>query len=308
MVRSCRARGAFTLIELLVVIAIIAVLIGLLLPAVQKVRAAAARTACTNNCKQIGVALHNYNSEHGFFPPAGLDGTADNAMTTLNIPANGQTHGWAVFILPFLEQESLYQQYDFAVDWTSSINAPVVNSRLKVFMCPSNPNPEALAPGGQPTGDYAPNNAVSSLLVSQGFISPRPAYPGVDIPGALGANYLCQVANVTDGLSNTLFIGEDAGRPAHYEDNKMVGTGISGAAWADRNAEYILHGFTSDGTTTPGSCHTNCTNNNEMYGFHTGGCMTIFGDGSVHFLLGSVSIDLVASFISRDAGDVGEFE
>src|SRR5262245_58847923 len=111
-------RSAFTLIELLVVIAIIAVLIGLLIPAVQKVREAANRAACNNNLKQIGLALHNYQTSRGFFPPGGVS----TAQPRLGIPS-GVTHGWAVFILPQLEQETLYNLYNFNVSWNSSANA-----------------------------------------------------------------------------------------------------------------------------------------------------------------------------------------
>ncbi len=309
-------RRAFTLVELLVVIAIIAVLIGLLLPAVQQVRSAAARASCANNCKQIGIALYSYCTEFGHFPPGGLDGslstsptTSPDTYNTLGLTANGSTHGWAVFVLPYLEQGALYQDYNFNFDWASPFNAAVANKFLKAFVCPSNPNPQAVGkPGGQPIGDYAPNNEVSTLLATQGFIQPRPQYAGVNIPGVMMPNYLCRPQAITDGLSNTLVIAEDAGRPTSYHDNAVAGTGVSGAAWADRNAEYILHGFTGNGASTPGPCHTNCTNDNEMYSFHPGGCMITFADGSAHFLRAGVSIDIVASLISRDAGDIGEID
>src|ERR1700756_2643029 len=103
MVRSLQKRRGFTLVELLVVIAIIAILIGLLLPAVQKVREAAARAQCMNNLKQMGLALHNYHSVFGGFPPA--------KVTTPT------THNWTVFILPYIEQDNLYKRYNFSVNW-----------------------------------------------------------------------------------------------------------------------------------------------------------------------------------------------
>src|SRR5204862_926843 len=113
----------FTLIELLVVIAIIAVLIGLLLPAVQKVREAAARMSCQNNLKQIGLALHSYQSQTGYFPPGALrspaTGTVGPFYRKFGVTTNGVNHSWTVFILPYLEQDSLYRQYNINADWAA---------------------------------------------------------------------------------------------------------------------------------------------------------------------------------------------
>src|SRR5262245_44093499 len=132
MVRSC-SRRAFTLIELLVVIAIIAVLIGLLLPAVQKVREAASRTRCRNNLKQIGLALHSYHDRMGSFPSGYLSAVGPGGPDD----DQGPGWGWAALILPDVEQDNLYRQIQLNRDITDPVNAVLRTTSLPVFLCPS---------------------------------------------------------------------------------------------------------------------------------------------------------------------------
>src|SRR5436853_6600568 len=137
-----RTRRGFTLIELLVVIAIIAILIGLLLPAVQKVREAAARSKCQNNGKQIGLAIANYESQFGFLPPAGTTTPSEG-----NLPK--KMHGWAVFILSNLEQGNAIVNYDFTRDWDDTTtnssgatsNAAIAKTAMAIMTCPSTAAP-----------------------------------------------------------------------------------------------------------------------------------------------------------------------
>src|SRR5438270_2472785 len=135
------ARTAFTLIELLVVIAIIAILIGLLVPAVQKVREAAARLQCQNNLKQIGLALHGYHDTYKFFPPGYVDRNTDPNSTPDNDVGPGW--GWAAFLLPYVEQDNVYKQINFSQPVGTGVNAPISLLALAVYQCPADPYQQA---------------------------------------------------------------------------------------------------------------------------------------------------------------------
>src|SRR5262245_55992776 len=167
--------SAFTLIELLVVIAIIAVLIGLLIPAVQKVREAANRIACTNNLKNLGLAAHNYHDSYSTFPPGAVGPIGPLFPQYLQL----KHHGLGAYLLPYLEQQALASQYRWDVSWFDPPNQPVVNTHLKIWQCPSaranrikdGSLPTVTPPLGEPfngtaaCGDYAGTNRVDAELV-----------------------------------------------------------------------------------------------------------------------------------------------
>jgi prepilin-type N-terminal cleavage/methylation domain-containing protein len=304
MNRTGPRRVAFTLIELLVVIAIIAVLIGLLLPAVQKVREAANRARCGNNLKQLGLALQNYQSATGYFPPGGISpasGGAPNAIAKrLGISANNVYHSWTPFILPYIEQNNLATQYDINTSWEQQA---VISTPVSVFLCPTVPGGNTRRAVKTVRGvtvstaltDYSPNNAYSSTLESAGLVD-----VSANRNGVLQVNSLWSIPEIPDGTSNTSVLCEDAGRPDRWQVGKMtVPNGQLDGGWADRDNEYITHGFDATGTTSPGPCHTNCTNNNEAYSFHNGGAMHVFADGSVHFITASMDIRLFVRLLTR---------
>lgn len=310
-----KRRVGFTLIELLVVIAIIAVLIGLLLPAVQKVREAANRTSCQNNCKQIGLALHNYVGTNGFFPPGYLNSTA--GFPRLGVPASSTAlnHGWAIFTLPYLEQDALYRKYRFDRDWRALENAEVVGTQLPVFNCRSTPDGPRFDTGNTFGGqtvksaasDYGVNNGISTASVIQPLID---AASRANPEGVMRGNFTASFSDIPDGTSNTILVSEDAGRPFRYQlGRKMLDYAgnplrVSGAGWADRANEYIIHGSPADGSADGGPCALNCHNSNEIYSFHPQGANVVYGDGSIRFVRTGADIRLLGRLVTRAAGEV----
>ena len=182
-------RSGFTLIELLVVIAIIAVLIGLLLPAVQKVREAASRLTCQNNLKQIGLGIHNFYDAQKYLPTSNRPQT--NSTTS-------PRQGWFIFLLPYVEQGNLYHQYDFSYGWQTPVNIPVTSTPLKLVLCPSAPNPRL---------DADPS-VLSSCTVDSGTAS-QPC-PASAPEGSLGEGK--HAFTVTVSNSGPLLPAEMAGR------------------------------------------------------------------------------------------------
>lgn len=320
-----RFRSGFTLIELLVVIAIIAILIGLLLPAVQKVREASNRLACQNNLKQIGLALHNYYDATGYLP------------TSNRPPSNSSSaprQGLFLFLLPHVEQTTLYSAYDFNQGWQVASNVAAVTSKpLKIVQCPSSPNaarldaaPEDTARTGiVATGDYAAINGVDSRLVTAGLTPSLPSNAtNAILTGIFPKNTQVKLSDVTDGLSNTIAFAESAGRPFVWRLGKQVGsyptTWTNGGGWSRAATDITINGLTADGVSAPGPCPFNCANgeevatypdpyygvngNGSVYSFHTGGANFLLGDGSVRFISQGIKIDVLATLATRQGGEV----
>ncbi|MCE9565951.1 MAG: DUF1559 domain-containing protein [Planctomycetes bacterium] len=307
MIRDLK-RHAFTLIELLVVIAIIAVLIGLLLPAVQKVREAAARMKCQNNLKQLGLAVHNYEGVHGGIPP--------NDTQPI-----GSRRGWVHLVLPYVEQQALASQYRTDVEWFDVVNASVYRTPLTVLQCPSAPGPRRVSgttAGSTPEvftdaacGDYSSQGGMDSSTVI-----------GMGIPATFPRNGLwtsdkpTRFADCTDGLSGTILFSETAGRPELWVLGVKLGTiGVTSpttashatyGVWAARGPQVQMHGHTMDGMAFPGPCAINCTNWRGVYAFHTGVANVCMGDGSVRTLKRGMDIYALYALVTKAGGEVAQ--
>jgi prepilin-type N-terminal cleavage/methylation domain-containing protein len=309
-------RSGFTLIELLVVIAIIAILIGLLLPAVQKVREAAARIKCYNNLKQIGIALHSYHDSIGTLPSGHIELQVGGAYQYFSC--------WSISILPYLEQDNLYRAYlDNPVPNQAPANQAFCTTKLSVYICPSDIRtnavllPETIAPdgGGNPGIHYWPSSYkamtgigdAGSTQTFGGFwnevqtaLAVHPTGKGAfhgDGSSGLGPEKL---VTIKDGLSNTLFVGERHTR-THF---------TRGPFWADSFNLY------SKGASWPYSitlladydaCAAQINANYCKYGwgsFHTAGISWLFGDGSVRSINTNIDMNTFMALSTVNGGEV----
>jgi prepilin-type N-terminal cleavage/methylation domain-containing protein/prepilin-type processing-associated H-X9-DG protein len=214
-----RNRRAFTLVELLVVIAIISVLIGLLLPAVQKVRSAAARIQCANNLKQLGLALHHYHDANRCLPP----GLICSSGTIEDAEATGFT-----LLLPYIEQDNTYRRYDFTVPWHQPANYEAVGLPVKVFFCPANRDTGAIdlaligpewgyaLPPKAASCDYAFCKGANSALHRDRQRTPIGARGVFSIYPADEVRAGVRFTDILDGTSNTFAMGEAAGGSSYY--------------------------------------------------------------------------------------------
>jgi prepilin-type N-terminal cleavage/methylation domain-containing protein/prepilin-type processing-associated H-X9-DG protein len=313
----CCRRG-FTLIELLVVIAIIAILVSLLLPAVQQAREAARRTQCRNHLKQLGLAFHNYHDVYLRFPHNNPLIVRADGLRIVQGP-------WTIALLPYIEQTSLFQQWNINLGFAEGGNRNLVRSPVPVYRCPSTPgNAVGSFPPPTPTAFTADAAALGAgvryeatavdyhvpltvrRLPMDNNATTSPLQPAM-LPQLSSHSF----RDLTDGSANTVMFGEVAGFPRRFNRGRDVGDNspVMGhmGGWTrilpikSNSAGDIFYG---------GNCLVNCTNfaSTNLYSFHTGGAQVALADGSVRFL--SENIDMATFFrlfAVADGEVLGEF-
>ncbi len=309
---SRSVRIGFTLVELLVVIAIIGILVGLLLPAVQAARESARRMQCTNNLKQIALAMHNFESARKGFPMAPYN---PSFAWMTNKPWK-QPVGWPVQILPYLEQGSVETRYNKDEVWSGTVNANIIQTRIPSFVCPSTPG------GDDATARQIPANRGALDYITFFRVDPANTFvtplPPVDQTGEgiLGRGVFRRFGDITDGSSNTILVVEDAGRNNVYIKGKLYPAApanalTTGGAWANcclGGSVNWFYGFDLATNNYYGPCAVNCVSASQIYAFHPGGANVALGDGSVRFLSESTDINTVVQLLTRAGGEVTKSE
>jgi prepilin-type N-terminal cleavage/methylation domain-containing protein/prepilin-type processing-associated H-X9-DG protein len=342
--RSCRtlSRG-FTLVELLVVIAIIGILVALLLPAIQAAREAARRSQCTNKMKQLGLAVLNYESSRKVLPYANTPnntnalkiGACNGSPGAASVTNGLAHHSLFSYILPYIEQQAVYDQIDFRRNWFDPAvsskgfkNVEVVAKDIEDFICPTvETRPNTF------TTDYNVISRIDQDTYCSQIDGTAPTKRPVDKLLGMLTDTQNSVRKVSDGMSKTIMFVESAGRPNHYingrhlknlmwEENgalKQPGQGgLTDYQWADggietdgRDGLYIVWDRTVNPTAMPTDIATrcplttvmNCDNYKGVYSFHSGGCNIVLGDGSVSFVKEDVDANTFISLITRASGD-----
>ncbi len=293
-----RTRRGFTLIELLVVIAIIAVLVAILLPAVQQAREAARAAQCKNNLKQLGIALHNYESTHLLFPPSNTSGFNTGVWQFATNPSV-HLHSFASLILPNLDQAAVSNQIDYNLSSIHANNRAMAAKIIPAYRCPSYSGNSFTTSAKYPTGfQFAIRNYLALGAVNVVGLSGSTPAEGVMYPASR-----TRIADITDGTTNTLMLAETkeekaavwidgscAAAAARWFD--LANGGIARSISINRE-KYFIYEFIN-----PNSIDQNWGPSSN----HVGGAHHLACDGSVHFLNENMNIDVYDAATTRANG------
>jgi prepilin-type N-terminal cleavage/methylation domain-containing protein len=309
-------RDGFTLVELLVVIAIIGVLVALLLPAVQAAREAARRTQCTNNIRQLALAVHNFHDVNQVFP-ASQDQWVNSKGATIGC-------SWHTRILPFIEQKAVYDRYNFDAAWDDAKTNAVpqtgpICTKIPGFLCPSAPA-QNIRPvnNGRGNADYAATTELTrGNIYLNAYVTSAIQVSDPHFIGVLGHNKVVggttidlarrRFSDITDGSSMTFLIAECAGRnQPWFMGNLQRGAGNrSNGPWANNSSRINMGGCNpSNPAATTGPKAVNCINDKEIYGFHPSGAMACLADGSVRLLSNNLDLNIAVSVLTRERGEM----
>lgn len=302
-----RNRNAFTLVELLVVVAIIGLLVGLLLPAVQAAREAARRLQCSNNLRQMGIAMHNYESSYRVFPHGGA------GSVSLTHPAARARNrlSWGAAILAFLEQAPLYHTIHQAHPYIHPDNAAAGSTLVATYLCPTSPKGEQFRPNGDALNtpaiyartDYAGNYGERSLRCFPATNCQNNYGTATGGRGTLliGLDMEVAIRDITDGTSNTILVGEAPeglhsiwiGHKNVFDQSAPLNAKISASStwqpclppFRSRRGEF-------------------CDFGQEFHSYHSGGANFLLADGSAHFMASTIDLTVCAAMLSRSGGEV----
>lgn len=311
--KKCAVPG-FTLVELLVVVAIIGVLVALLLPAIQAAREASRRSQCTNNMKQITLAILGYESAKRVLPPAFTPNDPSAQLygpcvgdqpptTSKSNPSNGLArHFVLTFILPYLEREAQYQQIKLGLNYDDATNTPATQQDVREFICPSADTRKNVFATDYTTFIDIDDANYCRYIEAAGLTKrKRP----VEMLAGLLSDSPLPIRRVSDGMSKTFMFFESAGKPNHYLKGQLQPLSPvpkEEFQWAS-NRTYDIWG-NEDQNKCPITTIMNCDNAHEIYSFHPGGAIFALGDGSVDYFAESMDMDVFVCLFTRAAGDV----